>query len=659
MFEYIFGADIEATGLINALKEQGDKARLHVFGYKRIDINTNADVFHYTQKEELQAFFDTSPTLVIHNGITFDQPALSILGYDTSKVTIIDTLYLSWYLFPHRMRHGLEVWGDELGFKKPEVADGDWARTDLPIDYFDVRVKGDVEIQVRLWHFLSGKLDELYGKGKWKKLLQLLMWKGKQQAMQQERGWKFDSPKAAALLVELEARVAEKKKALAESMPKVKISTIKSRPKKCFLGNGKLSAAGLAWSKLTLDRGLPFEYTEDIEVITGWEEGNPASHKQIKDWLFSLGWQPLTFKFDKDKNTGEEKKIPQIQDKEKDDGAGGLCDSVLELVEQDAGIVHLDGLGRISHRRSLVRKMLEDEYDGTVTARCAGFTNTLRLRHKELVNLPSDRVEYGLEIRGNLVAREGKVLLGSDLSSLEDRLKHHFQIPLDPEYVKSQMTKGFDPHLAIASKASLVSQAQINKFVQYKDMEKRGIELNPEQQAEYDAIGLIRSSGKTTNYACQYGAGVATVARSAKISYQLAEKLHKGYWDMNWTIKTIAGATTTKETSFGTFQYNPISGLWYSLRSDKDRFSTLIQGSGAYVLDLWLLKLRDVLKEKDLPFHLLGQFHDELIIELDEGLEGVYEEAVLEALNRVNQTLKLNRELACDVKFGKTYAEIH
>jgi DNA polymerase I-like protein with 3'-5' exonuclease and polymerase domains len=50
---------------------------------------------------------------------------------------------------------------------------------------------------------------------------------------------------------------------------------------------------------------------------------------------------------------------------------------------------------------------------------------------------------------------------------------------------------------------------------------------------------------------------------------------------------------------------------------------------------------------------------DELILELDDDKEEEYKSLVEDALAAVNNQLKLNRELACDVKFGKKYSDIH
>ena len=45
------------------------------------------------------------------------------MGYDVSKCLVIDTLYLSWYLYPTRILHGLEAHGEEFGIPKPPIAD--------------------------------------------------------------------------------------------------------------------------------------------------------------------------------------------------------------------------------------------------------------------------------------------------------------------------------------------------------------------------------------------------------------------------------------------------------------------------------------------------------------------------------------------------------
>ena len=66
--------------------------------------------------------------------------------------------------------------------------------------------------------------------------------------------------------------------------------------------------------------------------------------------------------------------------------------------------------------------------------------------------------------------------------------------------------------------------------------------------------------------------------------------------------------------------------------------------------------LKEILK-KDVK--LLGQFHDEVILDVPLGYRKAVTKYLKGCVSKVNSTLKLNRDLDVDVDFGKTYAEIH
>jgi DNA polymerase III epsilon subunit-like protein len=644
----IFAADIETTGLLEQMQKQANP-KLHNFC--AIDIDTpHTILFEGHQRKDLQEFLNAGHTLVMHNGKLFDMEALKLLGYDVSRVNLIDSLALSWYLEPNRMKHGLAEYGEEFGVPKPAIED--WENQTQ--EEYNHRVQEDCKIQKKLWQRQVAKLDVLYGKGPeaHKKVIAYLMQKMEEFKQQQRNRWKLDVEGAIALQAELEKAIEEKTEALRQVMPKVPEYVTRKRPSAPFKKNGEMSEAGKRWKEVTEQAGLPFEHKDDIKVVKDWNIGNPASHTQIKAWLDSLGWSPETFKFIRGENGEPDRNIPQINLK-----GGEICQSVKDLIPKCAGIEHIAGLGILNHRLGVVKGFLRDHIDGELTARMQGFTNTLRVQHREIVNLPSLRVKYGEQLRGLLMARPGMKLLGSDESSLEDRLKHHFQWKLDPEYVKSQMTKGFDPHNTIAVIAGLMTQVDADWYSQYKALPKN--EHTADSDKKFERIDAVRAVGKSTNYACQYGAGAATIARTAKVSMAVAKKLHAAYHKMNWSIAKIASMMVVKKTDFGDWQLNPINKMWYSLRSDKDRFSTLIQGTGAYTLDLWLYHCEKLAKQRGLVWKLLGQMHDELIAEVPEGEEEAYRQLVADAMGKVNDQLKLNRELACDINFGDRYSDIH
>ena len=640
-YSNMYAMDIETTGLLEQMKKQ-KSPRLHNMGI--IDVASREEkVFEWTERKAIQDFLDTGPTFCTHNGATFDFEALRFLGYDVSKCTLIDTLFISWYLQPRRVKHGLEGYGEEFGVPKPVIED--WENQTQ--EEYNHRVMEDCKIQLKLWEQQYIQLLKIYkSPSEVKRFVEYLMTKARQQVIQQRTRWKLNIEKALAFKAKLEPMIKEKTDALEASMPRVPEYVIKTRPAKCHKMNGQLSATGIKWKAICDANGLDWKDPDlAIKVLKGYKKPNAGSHVQIKDWLFSLGWEPETFKFDRNKETGETRQIPQITVKD-EDGNPEICPSLHKLAERnpDSGIQHLIGMGVYKHRLSVVNGFLRDvDEDGFLTARCGGLTNTLRLKHRELVNLPSIRVFGGEELRSMLEAwREDYEQLGSDLCSLEDRCKHHFQWMYDPEYVKKQLAPDYDAHLAIGVIGGFITEQ--------------------ESQDHKDGIKKCkqRPMFKTTNYACQYGAGIPTVARSAGCDQNTAARLHKAYWDLNWSIKEIAANTKVITVDGQMWQQNPVNKFWYSLRTEKDRFSTLCQGTGAYVFDIWCNNIIAICNERWGCDPLLsGQFHDELILQVKKGFRDLWTDLLNEAMDRTNKELKLNRDCACDVQFGDNYAEIH
>ena len=675
-YDGIYCADVEATGLLHDLILQGDKAKLH--NLCAMEVNQDKMYLLHTdtkeQRASIQRFLDRDIILVMHSGIGYDYHALKHFGYDVSKVTVVDTLALSWYLDLYRAKHGLESYGDEANVPKPEISD--WEN--LTQKDYDNRVKEDVKIQSYTYTKLKKRFEELYGKMTDiefcnHKVVKYLNFKMEQLAEQQNNRIKIDVPKTKRLISELTVELEDKVEALKKVMPDVPKYRIHKAPKKPYKQDGTLSAIGEKWKELTEEHGYSFDYQGEIKTIRKYEEANPNSSAQVKDWLFSLGWNPQTFKYIKE-DDGSEREIPQIYVQ----GSGGmLCESIEDLAEEVPDVKELTSMGVLQHRIGVLNGFLDSLIFGQyVEAGAAGFTNTLRLKHrKPICNLPSNSVLYGSEVRSCMVAREGKVYLGSDLSALENIIKFNLQLPHDRAYVESQLSDDFDPHLDIAVEAGMLTQSQVDFYKIEKEgfpkdnyeMSKELIELLGmgliEKKAELSRISDVRRSGKLSNYACQYNAGVVTVSRGAKVSMKVANKLVKAYRERNWSLEAIANEQKVKRTSYGKYQLNPFNGIWYNLKVDRDSTSTCIQGSGSYVLDLWLayvFSLRGNSKYglKD-SAHLLANIHDEMILEIDEGDEDGAKQLVLDALAQVNKHMKLDIEFGCDIQIGKNYSEIH
>lgn len=596
-------------------------------------------VYDETDYDRERSFFEKADVLIGHNICRFDIPHTErILGIKI-KARLVDTLALSWYLYPKRALHGLADWGEEFDYPKPKVEDWD----NQPIEVYVHRCREDVKINQKLWEKMWKDLLKLYGDAEkvWR-LIDYLTFKMDCAREQEASKWLLDVKKCTETRDRLVALQQEKVKELTEAMPKVPVYGKLAKPKKLYKLNKELSVQGEKWFAALERLGLPADTEGVVKEIVGWKEPNPGSSTQIKDWLYSLGWEPETFEFKRDKDTGDVRKIPQVNLKE----GKGVCPSIKALFHKAPGLAVLDGLSILTHRIGVLNGFLANvDEDGYVQAQIQGLTNTLRFKHRVVVNLPGIDKPYGADIRGCLVCPEGYELAGSDMKSLEDRTKQHFMWPHDPEYVKEMMSPDFDPHIDLAVVGNLMTHDE-GELYKSADKEFEGTKV-------YKALKVIRAVGKKANYTCVYGAGDAAVARA--IGRPLAEgaKMKKAYWERNWSVLAIAEEQIVKKCLGGMWLFNPVSELWYSLRYEKDRFSTLNQGTGVYCFDMWIMEFR-----KKRP-QLTGQMHDEVILTVKKGYREQVIKLLKDAVQAVNDKLKLNRELDIDVQFGDSYASIH
>lgn len=626
--KYIF--DIETDGL--------DPTKIHCLAV----MDEEGNISSTTSYKNMRSFFSRpNITLIGHNITRYDIPAVEKILKIKVRAKLVDTLALSWYLFPERNRHGLEHWGEDLGISKPEISD--WQN--LSVEEYIHRCGEDVRINTLLWDKIEKVLYELYESKKeaWR-LIAYLTYKMDCAREQEANKWKLDVAKVRDLLGNFIEERDSKIEELAKAMPKVPTFVVKTKPKKPYKMNGELSASGEAWFKLLEQEGLPDSHDEPVKYVKDWAEPNPSSTTQIKDWLFSLGWKPETFNYLRDKKTNEIRRIPQVQ-QEKAKGPG-LCSSVKKLYDKEPRLELLDGLSILTHRIGFLEGLISNvDADGFVKAEIAGLTNTLRFKHRVLVNIPGANAKYGLDIRSCLIAPEGYVLCGSDASSLEDRTKQHYMYPYDPEYVKDMIKPDFDPHLDLALSANGIDLDLATKYKQADD--------EYSHSKEYALTKAIRHTYKQGNYACTYGAQPARISYTVGIPEADAKKIFDAYWKRNWSLIKIAEDQRIKVCNKTKWLYNPVSRFWYSLRHEKDVFSTLNQGTGVYCFDMWLKMVRET------GLRIIGQFHDEFIGLVKKGDEDGVTQNIKKCIERVNKVLKLNRDLDCDIQFGDNYAQIH
>lgn len=704
-------ADFEADGFLEQAKT------LHVNSFDMA--NGKKGTIDGEDHDRLIKFFnyhiDNGIPLVYHNGICFDVPlAEKILKIDLSKLMLIDTLPLSWYLNIERKIHGLDSFFDDYGIRKPKVSIDEWItpikgiETDvvkvgkgkdaeevvrykyigLPFVYhkdygIDIskidlnevaklesdesynqrviehkqlmthRCEMDVAINRALWNDFMSRLEDMYSTAKFAidsglvdgtrmskdevcyidqfkrvgtvddhidRILTFLMFKMDCARLQEKTRWKADVEHLRKTELKLSGIIEEAKSALEAVMPRVPVYSSRKKPAKPYLKDEvTLSASGERWNALVDKIGLKDAdgnelviYSQDkpneLKELTGYDKPNAGSSDQIKSWLFKNGWKPITFKYVKDKDAQqswadsgfkkelkpEPRKVPQVS-VDGDDGKE-LCQSVVDLSEEVPEVMYYNKYTTVKSRLDNIRGMLRDvSSDGYLKARIGGFTNTLRVKHRELVNLTGVDKPYGEDIRGSLTCEEWEVMEGSDLSSLEDRTKHHFMLPHDPKYVATMMSDDYDPHILTAHSAGMITDQELADF-------KLG------KVAAH--VKSARKAGKTTNYAAVYNSGAETLARSSGLTVKEAKDLLDGYWKLNWAVKAIAEEQYVFTCSQGKmWMVNPINGFCYSLRKESDKFSTLCQGTGSFFFDMWVDNILEAMLAMFKTKRLTGSFH--------------------------------------------------
>lgn len=135
-------ADLESDGFLDVA------TKLHVLGFqmnmKEVKVFNGA-----TESERIVKFFqwhvDNEIPIVMHNGVSFDIPLMEkLFNIDLSKLMLIDSLAVSWYLNFERRTHGLGTFHEDYGIEKPAVED--WLgipQEDLDIiEWYEENAKG-------------------------------------------------------------------------------------------------------------------------------------------------------------------------------------------------------------------------------------------------------------------------------------------------------------------------------------------------------------------------------------------------------------------------------------------------------------------------------------------------------------------------------------
>lgn len=336
---------------------------------------------------------------------------------------------------------------------------------------------------------------------------------------------------------------------------------------------------------------------------------NPASRQQIAERLQALGWKPKEFtesgipKVDETVlegiNLPEAKLLSEYLMLNKRIGQLGTGKQAWLKAEKE-GKIH----GRVNHM-------------GCVTSRCTHS-------NPNTAQIPSVSAPYGRECRQLFTVPDGYSLLGADASGLELRCLGHYMARYDNSAYALEVVNG-DIHTA--------------------NMHAGGL---PD-----------RNTAKRWVYGFLYGMG------DEKSGQIIGKGAKEGKAIKNRFFKKVPALKLLKDAVSEAAERGWIKGLdgrQVPVRHPYAALNTLLQSAGAIICKRWYVQIEDDLRadgytEEDVA--IVAFIHDEVQIQVKQGLEDDVGKLVIRAMHKVEQIYNFKCPLDAEYTYGRNWAETH
>jgi DNA polymerase-1 len=265
-------------------------------------------------------------------------------------------------------------------------------------------------------------------------------------------------------------------------------------------------------------------------------------------------------------------------------------------------------------------------------------TTTGRLASSDpnIQNIPV-RTEQGQEIRRAFVAgSKDFTLLAADYSQIELRIMAHLS---GDQHMKAAFESGEDIHTATAARVFGVALA--------------------------DVTSDMRRKAKMVNFGIIYGISSFGLAQRLRIPRKEAAEIIESYFKQYPAVKAcMDGIIETArnkgyvETIAGRRRHiRDINTANGTVRAAAERYAinAPIQGSAADMIKIAMIRIHDLLKQKNAKTRLLLQVHDELVFELHKDEHGLIENI----RKLMSDALPLSVPVIVDCGVGSNWLEAH
>lgn len=402
--------------------------------------------------DEIVAFLadlSSYDTAIGHNVIEYDFVVLSKLYGFEFKGKVLDTLVISRLQNPFRIApptstggpHSIESWGIRLGHRK--VGHEDWSQYSPEMLH---RNQEDVRIQHQLWYALEKERNEsgyrwLHGINLTCRLLRLLQ-------QQAAYGWTVDQGHIDHSIARLTRWADRIHRAVLPRLPLVTEAKETKKAGEFSYVKAPFKKDG-SYSKAVVDHMGDYcaQVCGPYSRVT-FRPVDLDSSAEIKQFLLDQGWVPD--QWNTNKQTGE-RTTPKLS---KDDPFLGVKGSLGRLIVRRV---------QCKQRRGILQGWQEKiRPDGRIATRHTGLATTMRLKHADIVNVPSAEsgAFFGKEMRKVFVAKPGWVMVGVDSKGnqqrqLLSRLKLAEDHPFAWGILHGKKEDGTDEHSALQRAAHL------------------------------------------------------------------------------------------------------------------------------------------------------------------------------------------------------------
>lgn len=626
--------------------------------------------------EMLNKIFANAEEVSGHNIVSYDLPVLQLFGIldysiaypaypddediKTSKlfgrdIKITDTLIWSKLLNPDRQdaygRHGIEPWGQRLGFPKVDFHEFDkWSW------YMGYYCDNDTLVGAKLAKHLAEEASDWDG---WEipysqeiKCVDLTV-------SQEHFGFHFDKDLAEWCLVDLEKKLQERADAVEPSLPPKPLNKGEQKlytpPNKQILKNGKPNSFILKFAEKHggeviekeregdegatdfvfkyKDKEFMIPFTDPIETSL---KTNIKDNDQVKKYLLDLGWIPTEWaerdltKDSKKMTLSPDKAIATMQRYAKD---------TEESVYKSHRLAHVG----VSTTEALLKELYK-QYEKNPSKPLRVLTSPkLRVGATKdlcpnLEKIATD-IEFvkaiaewhtythrrnsisggGLDDEGNpqkgflsFLREDGRVATPADTMGAASFRYTHKNIcnisrvsSLYGEYMRALFGCGEGLYQFGFDFASLEARVQAHYIFMYLGGPELGEALLAEKPNDIHTLnakklGITRDNAKSITYALLYGAAAPKLQKMLGLSPSEAEKMYNDYWDAVPPLKELRDNLVNYWEKVGRDHIIGIDGRKLRARSPHSLINLLFQSAGAILAKWSVVRIAELLEKKGL-----------------------------------------------------------